>query len=391
METKKICFVTATRAEYGQIAPVMKIFRQRSNIILQILVTGTHLVESYGYTYKEIEADGFNIDEKVEIQLNTDTRVGICKTMGLAMISVSEALNRLSPDLVVLLGDRYEMLSVASTATVMDIPIAHISGGDSTPYAMDDAIRHAITKMSTLHFAFTEQYRRRIIQMGESPERVINVGALGVENAKLISKMTKEEISQRIGFDISKKYVLFTYHPTTCLPGRAKEDIDNILSALEQYDKYNYIFTKANSDPEGEIINVEIEKFVRSKVDSAILVDSLGTQLYMNVMRYASIVMGNSSSIIVEAPTFKIPIINIGERQFGRLKSRAVLNCRALKDDICRTMSYVETKEYKELVHNTDNPFEGKDTSKRIAEKIECFLLQNDKSGQKVFYDYERQ
>lgn len=389
MKTKRICFVTATRAEYGQIAPVMRSLKGKENVTLQILVTGTHLVESYGYTYKEIEKDGFNIDERVEIQLNTDTRVGICKTMGLAMIGISEALNRLSPDMIVILGDRYEMLSVASVATVMDIPIAHISGGDSTPYAMDDSIRHAITKMSTLHFAFTDQYRNRIIQMGENPERVFNVGALGVENAKLICCMSKEEITQKIGFNINRKYILFTYHPTTGLPGKAQEDIDNILSAFATQDEYSYIFTKANSDPEGEIINLAIEKFVKERMEKAILVDSLGTELYLNVMRYADIVMGNSSSIIVEAPTFKIPIINIGERQLGRLKSQSIVNCKALKDDVSEAMNYIKTKEYLELLHNSKNPFEGNNTSKSIVEKIEYFLEKDNKSKRKVFYDYE--
>lgn len=389
MKVKKICFITATRAEYGQIAPVMRILKERENVTLQILVTGTHLVESYGYTYKEIEKDGFNIDERVEIQLNTDTRVGICKTMGLAMIGISEALNRLSPDMIVILGDRYEMLSVASVATVMDIPIAHISGGDSTPYAMDDSIRHAITKMSTLHFAFTDQYRNRIIQMGENPECVFNVGALGVENAKKIRWMSKQEITQKIGLDVSEKYILFTYHPTTGLPGKAQEDIDNILSAFALYDEYNYVFTKANSDPEGEVINLSIDKFVRESKGKAILVDSLGTELYLNVMRYADIVMGNSSSIIVEAPTFKIPIINIGERQIGRLKSQSIVNCRAFRDDINKAMQYISTKEYLELLQNSKNPFEGNETSKNIVEKIEWFLDRGDRVTRKVFYDYE--
>lgn len=389
MKVKKICFITATRAEYGQIAPVMRILKEKENVTLQILVTGTHLVESYGYTYKEIEKDGFIIDERVEIQLNTDTRVGICKTMGLAMIGISEALNRLSPDMIVILGDRYEMLSVASVATVMDIPIAHISGGDSTPYAMDDSIRHAITKMSTLHFAFTDQYRNRIIQMGENPECVFNVGALGVENAKKIRWMSKQEITQKIGLDVSEKYILFTYHPTTGLPGKAQEDIDNILSAFALYDEYNYVFTKANSDPEGEVINLSIDKFVRESKGKAILVDSLGTELYLNVMRYADIVMGNSSSIIVEAPSFKIPIINIGERQIGRLKSQSIVNCRALKDDIIKAMQYTSTKEYSELLQNSKNPFEGNETSKNIVEKIEWFLDRGDRVTRKVFYDYE--
>ncbi len=390
MKVKKICFITATRAEYGQIAPLMKIFKEKENIVLQLLVTGTHLVENYGYTYKEIEEDGFDIDERVEIQLNTDTRVGICKTMGLAMIGISEALNRLTPDMIVILGDRYEMLSVASVATVMDIPIAHISGGDSTPYAMDDSIRHAITKMSTLHFAFTEQYRNRIIQMGENPERVFNVGALGVENAKAICRMSKQEITQRIDFDVSKKYVLFTYHPTTGLPGKAQEDIDSILSAFTLNSEYSYIFTKANSDPEGEIINKSIDKFVRESKGNAILVDSLGTELYLNVMRYADIIMGNSSSIIVEAPSFGIPIINIGERQIGRLKSQSIVNCKASIDDVCKAMQYIKTEEYLDLLQNSKNPFEGNDTSKTIVEKIELFLDRDDKSMRKVFYDYER-
>ena len=303
---KKICFVTATRAEYGQMAPIMHKIKGNEKFTLQILATGTHLVESFGYTYREIESDGLTIDEKVEIQMNTDTKVGICKTMGIAMIGISDALNRLLPDII-------------------------------------DAIRHAITKMSILHFAFTEQYRNRIIQMGENPKRVFNVGALGVENAKNIKCLSKTEISSCLGININNKYKLITYHPTTRSYGTAKSEIDNLLSALECYEEYYYIFTKANSDPEGGIINKSIQEFVCRHSGKAILVDSLGTELYMNVMRYADIVMGNSSSIIVEAPSFKIPIINIGERQKGRLKSSAIVNCKAEQTDICNAIEYILT------------------------------------------------
>ena len=385
---KKICFVTATRAEYGQLAPVMRKMKNNKDIILQILVTGTHLVDSYGYTYREIESDGFTIDEKVEIQVNTDTKVGICKTMGLAMIGISDALDRLTPDMIVILGDRYEMLSVASVAAIMGIPIAHISGGDSTPNAVDDVIRHSITKMSMLHFAFTEQYRKRIIQMGEHPDRVFNVGALGVENAKDVRCMTKNEVSAHIGFDLSNKYILITFHPTTRSYGTAKKEIENILSALEDNEEYSYIFTKANSDPEGGIINDTIDKFVMRHSNQAILVDSLGTELYMNVMRYSDIVMGNSSSIIVEAPSLKVPIINIGDRQKGRLKSDAVVDCKAEKTDICNAIQYTLTDEYRERLSMSTNPFEGYKTSARIVEEIKNFLDKENISCRKEFFDY---
>jgi len=384
---KKICFVTATRAEYGQLAPVMHKIKRNKNFTLQILATGTHLVESFGYTYREIELDGFFIDEKVEIQMNTDTKVGICKTMGIAMMGISDALNRLLPDIIVILGDRYEMLSVASVATIMNIPVAHISGGDSTPNAIDDVIRHAITKMSILHFAFTEKYRNRIIQMGENPKRVFNVGALGVENAKNIRYLSKKEISDRLSMDINNKYILMTYHPTTRGYGTAQSEINNILSALESYQNYNYIFTKANADPEGGIINKSIEEFVYRYSDKAILVDSLGTELYMNVMRYADIVMGNSSSIIVEAPSFKIPIINIGERQKGRLKSDAVIDCKAEKRAICNAIEFVLTDEYKRILETSTNPFEGIETSDFIVKEIQNFL-EKDISCRKEFFDY---
>lgn len=388
---KKICFVTATRAEYGQMAPIMHKIKGNEKFTLQILATGTHLVESFGYTYREIESDGFTIDEKVEIQMNTDTKVGICKTMGIAMIGISDALNRLLPDIIVVLGDRYEMLSVVSVATIMNIPIAHISGGDSTPNAVDDAIRHAITKMSILHFAFTEQYRNRIIQMGENPKRVFNVGALGVENAKNIKCLSKTEISSCLGININNKYILITYHPTTRSYGTAKSEIDNLLSALECYEEYYYIFTKANSDPEGGIINKSIQEFVCRHSGKAILVDSLGTELYMNVMRYADIVMGNSSSIIVEAPSFKIPIINIGERQKGRLKSSAIVNCKAEKTDICNAIEYILTDEYKRILDMSVNPFEGFETSDFIVREIRNFLERKNISCRKEFFDYARQ
>lgn len=327
---RKICIVTGTRAEYGLLTNLMKIIQYDEEFQLQLIVTGMHLSPEFGNTFKQIELDGFVIDEKVEILLSSDSDTGIVKSMGLATIGYSAALDRLRPDLLIILGDRFEMLAVAQTALIMRIPIAHIHGGECTFGAYDDAIRHAITKMSTWHFTSTETHRKRVIQLGESPEHVWNVGAIGIENTLNLQLLSKEAIYMDLDLDISKKMFLITFHPET---NGDSSGICSLLSVLEQYKNTNLVFTKSNADNGGRYINEQIERFVHLN-DNAFLFDSLGQIRYLSAVKHADIVLGNSSSALIEVPYLNTTAVNIGNRQAGREKPSCVFDANANCEDI---------------------------------------------------------
>ena len=323
---KKICVVTGTRAEYGILKPLLRKVKEDNELELQLVVTGMHLSPEFGLTYKQIEEDNFRISEKVEILLSSDTPIGISKSMGLAMISFSEVFDRLKPDLLVLLGDRYEMLSVASSAMVARIPIAHIHGGETTEGAIDEAIRHSVTKMSYLHFTSTEEYRKRVIQLGENPNRVFNVGAMGVEEILNTNLLSKEELEKELDFKIDSKTALVTFHPVTLEENTSEEQFQNILDALDNFKDLKVIFTKANSDTDGRIINKMIDEYVIKNKGKAKAFTSLGQLKYYSTIKYTDFVLGNSSSGILEVPTFKKPTINIGDRQKGRIQAFSIIN-----------------------------------------------------------------
>jgi UDP-N-acetylglucosamine 2-epimerase (non-hydrolysing) len=322
MIKRKICVVTGTRAEYGLLYWLMKGIKSDYDLELQVIVTGMHLSPEFGQTYKQIEADGFEINEKVEILLSSDTATGVSKSMGLAIIGFADALFRLNPDLLILLGDRFEMLSVAQVALVRGIPIAHLHGGELTFGAYDDAIRHSITKMATWHFVSTEEHRKRVIQLGEAPDRVWNVGAPGIENIKKLPLMNKEELYVNLSVNIDKPFFLITYHPET---NGETEGIHVLLHALGQYPNVNLVFTKANADNGGRHINEAIEQFVRIQ-KNAYLFDSLGQIRYLSAVMYADVVVGNSSSGLIEAPYLRTPTVNCGDRQAGRQRPSSVFD-----------------------------------------------------------------
>lgn len=321
---RKICVVTGTRAEYGLLSNLMHEIKQSADFELQLVVTGMHLSSEFGLTYKQIEADGFVIDEKVEMLLSSDTAMGIAKSIGLATIGFSDALERLQPDLLLILGDRFEMLAAAQTALVMQIPIAHIHGGECTFGAYDDAIRHSITKMATWHFTSTESHRQRVVQLGENPKRVWNVGAIGIENVLKLSLMTKEELYESLELSIDKPMFLITYHPETNLQTNG---VYALLEALSNYPTVNLVFTKANADNGGRKINKAIEEFVLQH-ENAKVFDSLGQLRYLSAVKYANAVIGNSSSGLIEVPYLQTPTINCGDRQLGREKPNSVFDCR---------------------------------------------------------------
>ena len=326
MSNRKICVVTGTRAEYGLFYPIMKKIQSSDILELQLIATTMHLSEEFGSTYKQIEKDGFTIDEKVENLLASDSKSSIAKSAGFATILLSDAFNRLQPDVVLLLGDRFETHAAATTAMLMNIPIAHIHGGEITEGAVDEQLRHSITKMSSLHFTSTEKYRQRIIQMGENPLKVFVSGAPGIDNIINLQLLSKVLLEDDLHWKLGEKSALFTYHPVTLDNSDVVNDIDTILSSLKQSD-LNVLFTYANADDSGRLINKKVEEFCQTDPAKYKVVKSLGQLRYLSAMKYIDLLIGNTSSGIVEAASFQKPVVNIGDRQKGRLQSGNVINC----------------------------------------------------------------
>lgn len=385
---KKICIVTSTRAEYGLLRNLINKVDKDPELDLCLIVTGMHLSPEFGMTISEIVADGYPITEKIDILMSSDSISAISKTMGIASISFAEAFERLKPDMLVVLGDRYEMLPICACAVNAHIPIAHISGGETTEGAIDECIRHCITKMSYLHFPACEPYRKRIIQLGESPERVFNFGDVGVELVRTIKLLEKSQLEESIDFSLGKLYACVTFHPTTLEAGSAEKQIDELLKAISNFPDMRFIFTKANSDASGRVINKKIDRYV-SENENCIAFTSLGVQRYLSCLKYAAVVIGNSSSGIVEAPSFGVPSINIGDRQKGRLQATSIINCKPLADDIIEAINLSLTKEFINQARNTINPYGSGSTSDSIIRVIKDFLYNNKINLKKKFYDID--
>lgn len=384
---RKICVITGTRAEYGLLSRLMKMIQDDPNTQLQIVATNMHLSPKYGNTYQEIENDGFTIDYKIPIidDNDKDDAVTTVKSMAKALAGFADAYNELKPDMVVVLGDRYEILAAAEAALIMRIPIAHIHGGEVTEGAFDDAIRHSITKMSHLHFASTEAYRKRIIQLGEQPDRVFYTGAMGVENVKGLPLMSKEEIEKEIDFKIDENTILVTYHPVTLGNRIAKDDIDDFISALEERQDLQVIFTMPNSDTGSQFIVDAVNGFVERNPYRAKAFKSLGVVRYLSVMKQVSAVVGNSSSGIVEVPSFGIPTLNIGDRQKGRIQAESTYNCMPGKESVLNGLNKVLSKEFRELASKVHNPYEKANTAEEIFKVISTYPIEQ--LNQKHFYD----
>ena len=381
----KICVTTGTRAEYGLLKPLMDKIKGDADFTLQLLVTGAHLSPEFGLTYKQIEADGYPIDAKVEMLLSSDTPEGITKSMGLGMVGYADALKQLQPDLLIILGDRYEMLAVASTALIFRIPIAHIHGGEITEGAYDDAIRHSITKMSALHFTSTEAYRKRVIQLGEQPERVFNVGAIGLDNFKSLTLLTKDQLEKELNIRFKKYNYLVGFHPETLSKQSVKEQFEELLKAIDKQNDSFFIFTKANADTNGRIINQMMERYVQENPDRAVLFTSLGSLRYLSVMKVATAVVGNSSSGILEAPSIPTATINIGDRQKGRIQANSILNCEAKLQEIEGCIDKVKSKEFRHIVVKSINPYGNGNTSQQIMNVLKSLHLRD--LSLKSFYD----
>ncbi|RHO57299.1 UDP-N-acetylglucosamine 2-epimerase (hydrolyzing) [Eubacterium sp. AM05-23] len=385
---KKICIVTATRAEYGLLSPVIKKLDQNPCFDVLVIATGAHLSPEFGLTYREIEKDKIVIDQKIEILMSSDTPVSISKSMGLAMISFAEYFDRTNPDMLIVLGDRYETLAVCCAAMNAQIPIAHLYGGETTEGAIDESIRHAITKMSYLHFTSTEEYRKRVIQLGEAPERVFKVGAMGVENILSIKLLSKEALEASITLKLDKPYAVITFHPVTLEKNQVEQQFDALLSACDAHPEMQFIFTKANSDAHGRIINQKIDDYA-CKHKNAIAFESLGMLRYLSALKYAQMVIGNSSSGLIEVPSFHIPTINIGDRQKGRIQGKTVINCVPEKNAVLKAMDQANDPEFRESIQDAVNPYGDGKTSDKMSEVLTDFLMNDRIDLKKKFYDIE--
>lgn len=381
---RKVCVFTGTRAEYGLLNPLMEEIRKSGALRLQILATGAHLSPEFGLTYKEIEEDGFSIDEKVEMLLSSDTPVGISKSIGLGVIGFGESLERLTPDIAVILGDRFEALAFALACAVSRIPIAHIHGGELSEGVLDDAFRHSITKMSHLHFTSTDEYRMRVIQLGEDPSRVFAVGAMGIDNIKRMKLLSRKDLENEIGFRFGSRNLLVTFHPVTLEAHTARRQFQALLDALTELDGAKIIFTKANADAGGRVINGMIDHYVSTYQKRCVGLTSMGQKRYLSAMLYVDAVVGNSSSGIIEAPSFRIGTINIGDRQRGRARAGSVIDCAPTRNAISRAFSKLYSHAFSKRLKGVVNPYGNGNSAKRIAD----ILTKTDiVSLKKKFYD----
>ena len=363
----------------------MKCIKDDPKLELQIIATGMHLSPEFGLTYREIEKDGFTINRKVEMLLSADTPSAISKSTGVGLISFAEAYNELEPHFVVVLGDRFELLAASTAALYAKIPIAHIHGGETTEGAFDEAIRHSITKMAWWHFVAADEYEKRVVQLGEDPKRVFNVGGLGVDAIRRAKHLSKKELTDKTGIKFGKKNLLVTYHPVTLEKQTSQKHFQSLLTVLDDLEDINLIFTMPNADSDGRIIKHMINEFVASHKEKSIAFTSMGHTNYLSTMQFLNGVVGNSSSGLTEVPTYKIGTINIGDRQKGRLKAKSVIDCEPTEESIKKAVETLYSKEFQNVLSAVENPYgEGNATEKIMK------VLRNSKvpkEPKKEFYD----
>lgn len=379
----KITVFTGTRAEYGLLYWLLKDIQADPDLSLQLLVSGMHLSPEFGETFRQIEQDGFVIDEKVEILLSSDSAVGTAKSMGLGVIGFADAFSRLAPDVVVILGDRFEALAAAQTAMILRIPVLHLHGGEITEGAYDDAIRHAISKLSYLHATSTDEYRRRVIQLGEAPERVANVGAIGLDHLSRETFMSVQELGASLNFSLNRPYVVVTYHPVTLADEEPVASFNALLNALDFYPAYQIILTYPNADDGGRKIIPLLEAYAAKQPERVLAIPSLGQKRYLSAIKHAAAVIGNSSSGIIEVPAFDVPTVNIGMRQKGRLAAKSVLHCAASIQSIRAALQTAFNRSYKQHDEKIDNPYGQGNASQKIISMLKQARFNSTKS----FYD----
>lgn len=382
---KKVCVVTGTRAEYGLLRWVIEGVQQSPVLDLQLIVTGMHLSPEFGLTVKEIEADGYHINRKIEMLLSSDTSVGVTKSMGLGMIGFADALSELKPDLMLLLGDRYEIFAAASAAMIARVPIAHLHGGEATEGLIDESIRHSVTKMSHFHFVASMEYRQRVIQLGEHPDRVFNVGGLGIDSIHRLNLLSKVELEEAIGFRFLNKNLLVTFHPVTLECNTSSNQMAELLAALSELSDTGLIFTMPNADTEGRGLFNQINEFCKKNVNAKAYT-SLGQLRYLSCIRYIDGVIGNSSSGLLEVPSFKKGTINIGDRQKGRLKSLSVIDCMPNRASISESINILFSRDFQEKLLKVENPYGNGGASGLIIQLLEERPIEG--LLKKVFFDF---
>lgn len=363
---KRICVITGTRAEYGLLYWTMKELSKDESFKLSICVTGMHLSPEFNLTFENIINDGFKIDEKVEMLLSSDTSVGISKSIGLGVISFSEVFDRIKPDLIFVLGDRFEIFSACTAAMISNIPIAHCHGGEATEGLIDEAIRHSITKMSHIHFTSTSDYKKRVEQLGEDPSRVFNVGALGIENINRLKLFSKEEFEKEINLKLRKIIVLITFHPVTLENTTSKKQFSELIKAINKVDNLTVIFTKPNADMDGRVISELIDSYVVENSKKSVSYVSMGQKLYLSAIKYSDIVIGNSSSGLIEVPSFKKATINIGDRQKGRIKGCSVIDCDPIESSITKSINTALSENFVYKLKSSLNPYGFENSSFKI-------------------------
>ncbi|OGO25259.1 MAG: UDP-N-acetyl-D-glucosamine 2-epimerase, UDP-hydrolysing [Chloroflexi bacterium RBG_16_52_11] len=383
--SRKVCVVTGSRAEYGLLRWVMEGVREMPGLELQVIATGMHLSPEFGLTYREIEKDGFRIDRKVEMLLSTDTPSGLAKSMGLGLIGFGDTLQQLQPDMMLVLGDRFEIFSAVAAAMVARIPIAHLHGGEATEGLIDEPIRHSITKMSHLHFTATEEYRKRVIQLGEHPSRVFNVGAPGLDNFDHLELLERQAFEESIGLKLAGRNLLVTFHSVSLEKCTAGEQFANLLAVLDRLDNTHVIFTKPNADTDGRVIIDMIDSYVAAHPKSSVAFTSLGQIRYLSALCFVDAVVGNSSSGLTEAPSFKIGTINIGDRQKGRVRAASVIDCETDSLSISAALDRLYSPHFQERLKDVVNPYGEGGASSRIVEVLKAFPL--DGILKKSFYD----
>ena len=376
--TPKICFITGSRAEYGIMAPIMRLIAASGEADLQVMATNMHLSPDYGLTYREIEADGLTVDAKVEMLLSSDTPTGTVKSMGVELIGMADALERLAPDVAVVLGDRYEMLAAASSALIFGIPIVHLHGGETTLGAYDNAIRHAITQLASLHLTSTEEYRDRVVSMGKDPSAVHCIGSPAADTIAFFEPMPVAELSAAIGFDLGERYLVATYHPVTLEPGEAGTQTRDFLDALATLPQdVNVLFTLPNSDTGARAVRAMIEEWAAARPERVKAVDSLGARRYLSAVAGSKGVIGNSSSGLIEAPSFGVPTLNVGNRQAGRARGRSVIDVEATREGVERGLRMLLSDAAQAMAKRSPNPYYVPGTVRIAARLIIDFAKEN--------------
>ena len=382
---QKLCFITGSRAEYGLLKPLMERVKADKNYTFQLIVSGSHLLSLFGNTYKEILNDNFKIDAKVKISTNTNTPLNVASATGETVIGISKELERLKPDLVILLGDRYEMLAAAIASHLMSVPVAHIHGGEITEGSLDDAMRHAITKLSLIHFTATEAYRKRVLQMGEEHHRVFNVGSLGIENYSKVKFLGKRALEQKMGILLEKPLAVVTFHPATRESINTSKQVQALIKALDSIPQMQLVITYPNADAGAREIIDKMERYVSGR-ENAFIYKNLGTLNYLSLLKYTDIVIGNSSSGIIEVPSYGIPTINIGERQQGRIAAKSVIHTQAKENEIKKAIQKALKPSFRATCKLVANPYDNGLASKNIITILHKF--KNFRTIEKKFIDW---